>query len=78
MQLSDIGKYLKEQAIFLGSTFLFTVVGGIIGAIVAWVISWFTGVPVLQSAIVAPAYVALAPLGALAGFVTSFLRRILA
>jgi hypothetical protein len=78
MQLSDVGKYLKEQAVFLGNTFLLTVGGGIIGAVVAWVISWFSGVPVFQNAIVQPAFVALAPLGALAGFATSFIRRMLA
>ena len=78
MQLSDVGKYLKEEAKFLGVTLLATAAGGIVGAVVAWVISWFSGVPVLQSALVQPAYVALAPLGALAGFVTSFIKRMLA
>lgn len=78
MQLSDVGKYLKEQAMFLGTTFLYTVAGGIIGAVVGWVISLFGGVPVLSQAIVEPAFVALAPLGALAGFATSFIRRMLA
>jgi hypothetical protein len=78
VSFADVKPYLVNEAKFLGSTFLLTVAGGITGAVVGWVISLFSGVPVLSAAVVEPAFVSLAPLGALAGFATSFIRRMLA
>jgi uncharacterized protein involved in cysteine biosynthesis len=77
-QLSDVGTYLKGEAKFLGVTLLATAAGGVVGAVVGGVISLFSGVPYLNLAFVQPAFVAPASLGALAGFATSFIRRILA
>lgn len=79
---ADIWTYLKNEAKFLGSTGLFTAAGGVVGAVVGWVITLFNGIPYLSTAIVEPTFAAsvagLAALGAGLGFVTSFIRRMLA
>jgi hypothetical protein len=79
MSFKDIMNYIKEQAKFLGSTFLYTVVGGIVGVVTNWFLGEFSQIPVVTSVLppdlmTTPIY-ALPVLGATLGFATAFILR---
>lgn len=72
---SDILTYIKEQAKFLGSVFLYTLVGGIVGTVAPAVIGFITGIPVVTLVTTNASVYSLPALGTTLGFATPFIYR---
>lgn len=68
----DVVGYLKTKAMFLGNTFLETLVGGIVGSVVSGVVGFLGIVPLVDTTFL----VSLPALGATLGFFVPFVEKL--
>ncbi len=80
MSIQDILNYIKEAAKTLGAVFLSTAIGGFIGQVVSWVLTWFVNnglasIITNQSISVGSIGWTFPTIGATLGFVTAYVYR---